>query len=389
VGTWLRLGCCIGIACVACRFQHGELATSTPSTDAPQVDGAVDAPGCTVEQISAAGNHACARLADGSVWCWGDNQRGESGRDPTTSPSCSGSACEPMPVRVALSPRADALGLGYDDSCAISGSDVYCWGANGAGEFGTGATGDSSSPELIAPRASATAIGGGYDVLCSLAGGKVSCSGGNTSGDLGNNTTTGLLTLVAVDTGVTVLGKGYRNTCAIASGAVSCWGDNSEDQIDTSGQQRLTPASTGVTGASQLVVGSYHVCARTTGGAASCWGDNGYGQIGDGTTASPKTPTTVALTEIAAITGSGYHTCALRSDGTVWCWGDNYTATPAQVTLPALATQLTSGYAHDCAVLIDGTATCWGGDSYGQLGDGSMNANATNPATKVALCSGS
>ncbi len=75
-----------------------------------------------------------------------------------------------------------------------------------------------------------------------------------------------------------------------------------------------------------------------TGGGVKCWGLNSNGQLGDGTTTSPRlNPVDVcasgsgggcaggsALTGVAAIAaGRAFFTCALTTGGGVKCWGYN------------------------------------------------------------------
>ncbi len=51
--------------------------------------------------------------------------------------------------------------------------------------------------------------------------------------------------------------------------------------------------SPGVSGASAVVAGGLHNCARIGGGLA-CWGLNGNGQLGDNSVTQRPTPTDVA-----------------------------------------------------------------------------------------------
>ena len=78
-------------------------------------------------------------------------------------------------------------------------------------------------------------------------------------------------------------------------------------------------------------------------------------------------------------------TCAIRCDGSVWCWGNNTwgqlgdgtleaRATPVAVRgLDGPATSIATGYHASCAVGAGGVR-CWGGNAQGQLGDGTRTA---------------
>jgi len=73
--------------------------------------------------------HTCALLEDGSVWCWGANDRGQLG-DGTTEDAL-------VPVRAQLDTRAVDLSTGGATTCAADEEGVaWCWGANDHGQLG-------------------------------------------------------------------------------------------------------------------------------------------------------------------------------------------------------------------------------------------------------------
>jgi len=83
-----------------------------------------------------------------------------------------------------------------------------------------------------------------------------------------------------------------------------------------------------LTGATQLSVGTMHVCARLDDASVVCWGGNYSGELGDGTRLVPSCPPTrpCSLRKLGHRNGDdGHnHSCALATDGTVYCWGSNY-----------------------------------------------------------------
>jgi alpha-tubulin suppressor-like RCC1 family protein len=92
-------------------------------------------------------NHVCAVDSSLKAFCWGSNTDEQLGDDTGVD------ADEP----VAVLPGADEfkpdkiklLSAGRSFSCAIDESDrVFCWGANGNGQYGDGSTTTSSKPVL-------------------------------------------------------------------------------------------------------------------------------------------------------------------------------------------------------------------------------------------------
>lgn len=197
---------------------------------------------------------------------------------------------------------------------------------------------------------------------------------------------------------------GEYHSCAITSTeAVYCWGLNSNGQIGdgTTDSPKLSPVTvSGLnSGVTAIAAGDSHTCVIKSGGAVFCWGKNDYGQVGDGTTASPKN-TAVAVLGMASgvimITGAYLRTCAITSVGAMFCWGindygqigDGTTTTPrpnptAVSGMSTGVSAIASGYKHTCAVKSGG-AYCWGGNDHGQVGDGTNLAK--NSAVAVLEC---
>jgi len=138
------------------------------------------------------------------------------------------------------------------------------------------------------------------------------------------------------------------------------------------------------------------------GGALYCWGANDYGQLGDGSTVSSQTPVRVGTaTDWQTVSVGGTSACGIRgttTNTTLWCWGDNSygqlgDGTGIEQDVPVQITEVitdSSGTTasrplgwgavdvaedHACAVRTVGSQYyCWGDNSYGQLGDGTFDA---------------
>ena len=111
-----------------------------PASPVPRYSDAHPQPRTTVlpapaVEISVGSDHACARVADGRVFCWGDNDRGQLGDGTTTR--------RDQAAPVALSVAATQLSTSGHSSCALAAGRVFCWGR----ERGAKARHDATRPE--------------------------------------------------------------------------------------------------------------------------------------------------------------------------------------------------------------------------------------------------
>jgi alpha-tubulin suppressor-like RCC1 family protein len=92
-----------------------------------------------VVELAAGYVHSCARLASGSVLCWGSNATGELGDGTMTD------HFTPAPT---LPLTADPIGLGLTNgsTCALLPRGIECWGVGVHGELGDGTTVSRPTP---------------------------------------------------------------------------------------------------------------------------------------------------------------------------------------------------------------------------------------------------
>ncbi|MCW1933120.1 RCC1 domain-containing protein [Pararhodobacter zhoushanensis] len=226
-------------------------------------------------EIEAAPFHACGRVADGSVLCWGANDQGQLGSGKVRDRRFA------RRVHGIWSP-VTAIGTGESHSCAIAAlGRLRCWGRNAEGQLGN----DTQTGQLVAgpvagPRRRFTAVAGGIDHSCALtASTRVFCWGANPTGAVGDGTTQNRLvpTLVGgLPRGQVEIGTGYRFSCARNTvGAVACWGSNVAGRLGNGrAGDSVTPVRvTGLNADAQaLSVGVNHACALAAAGLAVCWG---------------------------------------------------------------------------------------------------------------------
>ncbi|MCC6558614.1 MAG: hypothetical protein IT372_37240 [Polyangiaceae bacterium] len=240
-------------------------------------------------------SHSCALLSDGSIRCWGSGEYGQLG-DGTSGPG----AAKTTPTQVqGLAGATDVSARGSHSCAALSDGTARCWGDNAYGALGNGVIELSAIPQDVLGAAGVSGVALGVVHSCAwLEDGGAKCWGNNGSGQLGNGSTTAALTPATVSglADALALGAGDRHTCALRQGgAVSCWGGGDGGQLGDgtsgAGAQQLTPSPVpGLSGAVQVAVGHYAVCALMGDGGVQCWGTTSTGRSASGTTRTGRRP---------------------------------------------------------------------------------------------------
>lgn len=337
-----------------------------------------------VVQLSAELNHTCARLVDGSVWCWGTNESGEVGDGSLES-------TRPVPTRVP-GLTASFVAAGWSHSCAIVAEGrVRCWGANGTRAIADDARAVVRAPEEVAFPGRAVSLAVGYGTCALLEDGAVYCRpefGGLPA-----------LPYLRWTDHVVAMANGWGHLCVLHDdGAVSCGGRRGFGQFGD-GNTALAgmdyvPGPVRPLGLPRVVglaAGPDGNCARTAEGAVWCWG-NAYIQRG----AEPLwAPVRIeALSGVRDVWSRGHGFFVRDAAGALLSWGDNvaggvgdgttvdrWAAVPARA-LDAVARDVVSiagGLDHACALLSDQSVRCWGSNVRGQVGVGSLGARVLSP----------
>jgi alpha-tubulin suppressor-like RCC1 family protein len=419
---------------------------SRPTPAFADPGGSVPAGRDAAEKLTAGGSHTCAVNDGGGVSCWGSNEYGQLGTGVVGGVDL----VSPGPLVALPNPgRAKAVSAGLYHTCAVLiDGQVACWGRNGAGQLGIGATPLSTgvaSLVVLPPPGRASAVALGDSSTCALlTDGKVTCWGSATDGALGNASLGDQIlppppvVLPAPGTATAIAAGLGGDTCALLTdGTVACWGGGG-----SFGSPIIWPSPQSVIGLTGKVAGiasgsreicallvsgsvqcwhfgsapaapvalpnpgtasaissiSDHTCVLLTNQRVSCWGANGSGQLGNGGTMDVLTPPApLALSNVVAIATGRRHSCARLGSGAVSCWGDDThgqigngiengdQSVPSAPIALAPARSVSAGAFHTCAVLVSGTASCWGDNSFTKLGVGSTNANELSPLPVVGL----
>ncbi|MCC7537413.1 MAG: hypothetical protein IT379_14415 [Deltaproteobacteria bacterium] len=132
------------------------------------------------DAIRAGDGYACGLGADGSIHCFGRDERGELGDGE-------GRASSSVPIEILAPGQARALDVFFHHACAVrTDGRVVCWGANEHGQLGDGTTVDRAAPVEVGGIADAVGVSVGFYHSCALVrGGEVWCWGHDGQGQLG------------------------------------------------------------------------------------------------------------------------------------------------------------------------------------------------------------
>ncbi len=289
-----------------------------PATPQPDGSGGTDAGGKApaFTSVGAGDRHTCGVRDDGSVECWGSNQRWDG--------LFVGQAMPPEGVFVLVS-------AGYEHTCGVrDDGSVECWGSN---QRRDGLFVGQATP----PGGTFLSVSSAHEYACGVRDdGSVECWGSNEHGRAR-----------PPDGAFASVSAGERHACGVRDdGSVECWGLG------------WWPGATLPEGAFLSVSAGYeYTCGVRDNGTAECWGDDQHGQA---------TPPEGVFVSVSA----GYeHACGVRDDGSVECWGSDsaYGFFAGQAMPPEGAfVSVSAGYGHTCGVRDDGTAECWGDDRFGK-----------------------
>jgi alpha-tubulin suppressor-like RCC1 family protein len=306
----------------------------------------------------------CAIDTEDHLWCWGQNDKGQTGTGILES-----NLYYPEKVLIDSNETIVDVAIGYKHKCALTLSqEIYCWGNNNINQlhFSKNEVSDKKEPTRIAipDGIKPVSISSKTDHSCILSdNGAVYCWGDNQFGQLGDGSETDRDTMVQVllpfsDPAISVKVGSYHSCALLMSGDLRCWGHNTVGQIGTGSS---TPSEYSYpTSVVDLPIepidfdlGEYHTCALLKTQTIFCWGKNNFGQIGDGTTVAKLSPTNVDLN---------------------YNGNEFYNPTSIQV-----------GFATNCGIFESGRVGCWGYNAVGQIGDGSTSSRSSVSHNQITI----
>jgi hypothetical protein len=314
-------------------------------------------------EVAVGRGHACARLGDGTLSCWGKNYFGQLGDGTSTDRA----QTVTPPVRDVV-----ALAAGAQHTCAITrAAALWCWGANNEGQVGIPNASAVSTPQMILANVAEVAAGLAHTCARTVDG-AVWCWGANDEGQLGDGSTLRrrTLTRVTLPPGLLPrqLGLGFAHTCVRgADGAVWCWGRNDLEQIgDGTRVARLVPTRARIGGAEELAVAGDSVLVRQADGVVRAWGSNQQRQFGTQQDTDRRMNRLTLPGPALRLVPGAFHVCIQLVDQRVLCAGSNDVVRARDWTevmgFGGSLVSLRSGEHNVCAVRQgDAAVLCWGG----------------------------
>lgn len=394
--------------------------------------------------------HSCL-IANGQLYCWGDNSSGQLGLGNKTPQN------QPTQVPFFSSMTVTKVAVGTGNTCAIANGALYCWGDDTYGQIGNAVT--TTTPYLTPVAAKTNTIGSGKvtDIsltqslttpgsACAIIDGTGYCWGRNDKQQLGISTASSKNTTNKnTPTAVTALLSGYGNKltkisvgdgngCSIVIGFLVCWGGQSSTAAPPALVGQSTPTPYGLYVDNVAVVGNT-TCATLSGfyHSVSCHGQsNALPALGT-TTTSPQflfngsplahapdamhplpapyyrpyeydgAPFPIAGAPDSGISGSNELLC-VTAYARPWCAGSPsaYIDSPGAGTPFALMDSgelnnygsNTLGYFHATGIigagndygcmLSNGSLFCWGKDTNGTQARGAVSQTTNFPLERVA-----
>lgn len=333
--------------------------------------------------VSAYRDHNFAWNAQGDVWGWGLNSKGQLGdgtridkQVATSNPNLNGFSMI-------------STGLTQNVALRFDGT-VWTWGENYRGQ-------EIPLTKVEGLENIVTISSGLLHYLALKEDGTVWAWGSNDMGQLGDGTTnitSKPVQVVGLDSVVSIVASYYNSMALREDGTVWIWGYGIRGVLGYDApteHKQLTPLQIpNLEGITQIDLSYLHGAALKGDGTVWTWGFNESGQLGDGTFFDHSAPLQVQnLNGVIKVSASYSQTLALTRDGKVWAWGNNYYGEVGDASgiqkrpIPVRTAHLEgivdieAGELYSMAIKRNGSVWAWGNNTYGQLGNGTKVAKTT------------
>lgn len=269
--------------------------------------------GGDAKDLQTSGLHNCVLLNNNQIRCWGQGTFAALGNGSNNPVGNGTNQMPPSPTQVSqvISMRVARtfLSAGAHTCTTNSLRQVYCWGANLAGQLGIGSRENIGDSLSEMPPANVTDVGGSVQMLA----------------------------------------LGFFWSCAIVNNRVRCWGrppgeTSVASQIgDGMGEMPPPIVDLGSRTPSTIFAGEDHACTILQGGEVICWGSNDEGQLGYGDQVARPAFSHGRHRDLVPLGGGAVElslgdtsSCAIMDDHKVKCWGDGVGDAPGEMPPPTL-----------------------------------------------------
>jgi alpha-tubulin suppressor-like RCC1 family protein len=118
------------------------------------------------QKISSGAQHTCAIASDQTLWCWGNNSKGQLGL-PTSSLIQSATPRQVIADNVTAFTH---LAVGDQHTCALDEEQsLWCWGVNDKGQCGNSSSENGMlTPMRVGNNTTWTELAAGADITCAI-----------------------------------------------------------------------------------------------------------------------------------------------------------------------------------------------------------------------------
>ena len=362
--------------------------------------------------------------SSGSAWAWGENEAGMLGLNQADTP---GTNRQSSPIQIGTEKSWTAITCTHGAAAGIKrDGTLWTWGENERGQLGLNQKG---GPAAVGPISSPTQVGtdttwsnlcfgssSSLQLMATKTDGTLWCWGSNQRGQLGQNSIspspTGISSPTQVGTDTTWTDKiaaGWEQSYAIKTdGTLWGWGFNESPNasLGIPGNHNISSPTAIGTQTDWVFVnaGVYIAGAIRNTDELFVWGVNQKGQLGvnDRTryTSPKQIPGAWQSVTMAQDTTDYAGSGGIKADGTLWMWGTNafgalglngsvptgapaptltLFSSPAQVGTDTNWNQLALDESSNLATKTDGTLWAWGANGHGNLGLGAGPIQRSSP----------
>lgn len=274
------------------------------------------------KSVSSGGFFTCLILLDNTGICYGENELNKLSSDPT------GFIIDNTGEIIM---NISSIELGKNSGCLTTKlGEGYCWGLNNDGQAGVEPT-ESESGGIMATKIITDVLFKKIKVYddhaCGLSNqDKLYCWGSNRKGKLGlNNLDSTFAPSPVIGIGeVLDFDLGLDHTCAIKkeglSGRLFCWGSNNFGQIlEYEDSYSKKPIMISTNKFKKIASSDRAICAVDEQDAGYCWGEISFGEDGQISKKMTKYPN---MDSVLSIEGFGFGFC-FKSINSLYCIGKN------------------------------------------------------------------